>query len=184
MRKNLGPDPLLYPQPVMIIGTYDKDGNANAMNAAWGGIVGYDEIIIDLSKHKTTENILETKAFTVSMADEAHVVPSDYVGLVSGAKVPDKISRAGFTITKSSYVNAPIINELPVALECELIKVIDGGKYLGRIVNVSADESVLGTDGKISLDNFRPIIFDPVHHGYYGFGNKVGDAFKDGSRLK
>ena len=110
MRKDLGANPYLFPQPVMIIGTYDENGKANAMNAAWGGIVGRNEIIIDLSNHKTTENLLETRAFTVSVADLEHLVPCDYVGIVSGNKEPDKMEKAGFTTTKSKFVNAPVIN--------------------------------------------------------------------------
>ena len=185
MRKNFGVQPLLFPQPVLIIGTYDENSNANAMNAAWGGIVGRDEIMIDLlSMHKTTNNILVSKAFTVSAADAAHVIASDYVGIVSANNEPDKMKKAGFTTTKSAFVNAPIINELPVTLECELIKIIDGSKYLGKIKNVSVDESVLGEDGQISLDKFFPITFDTVHHAYYKLGEKVGNAFKDGAQLK
>lgn len=126
MRKDLGAKPYLFPQPVMIIGTYDENGKANAMNAAWGGIVGRNEIIIDLSNHKTTENLLETRAFTVSVADLEHLVPCDYVGIVSGNKEPDKMEKAGFTTTKSKFVNAPVINELPLTLECVLTQVIDG----------------------------------------------------------
>ena len=132
MRKDLGAKPYLFPQPVMIIGTYDENGKANAMNAAWGGIVGRNEIIIDLSNHKTTENLLETRAFTVSVADLEHLVPCDYVGIVSGNKEPDKMEKAGFTTTKSKFVNAPVINELPLTLECVLTQVIDGSKYLGE----------------------------------------------------
>mgnify|MGYP004509692759 FL=1 len=183
-RKNFGAKPFLFPQPVMIIGTYDENGKANAMNAAWGGIVGMDEIIIDLSHHKTTENLLATKAFTVSAADVEHLAACDYVGLISGSKEPEKMEKAGFTTTKSSFVNAPIINELPVTLECELVKVIDGSMYLGRIVNVSVDERVLGEDGQISLEKFSPITYDTVHYGYYKLGQRVGSVFKDGERLK
>ncbi|BFL47983.1 flavin reductase family protein [Lactonifactor longoviformis] len=183
-RKNFGAQPLLFPQPVLIIGTYDENGKANAMNAAWGGIVGSDEIIIDMSHHKTTDNIMKLKAFTVSAADAEHVTACDYVGLVSGANEPQKMEKAGFTVTKSAFVNAPVINELPVTLECELVKVVDDSKYLGKIKNVSVDERVLGEDGQISLDKFNPIIFDTVHHGYYRFGEKVGSAFLDGARLK
>lgn len=183
-RKNFGAKPYLFPQPVLIIGTYDENGKANAMNAAWGGIVGRDEIIIDLSQHKTTENLLRTKAFTVSAADVEHMIASDYVGMVSGNKEPEKMEKAGFTTTKSSFVNAPIINELPVTLECELVKVIDDSKYLGRIVNVSVDERVLGEDGEISLELFKPITYDTVHYGYYELGKRVGNAFKDGAQLK
>lgn len=183
-RKNFGAQPLLFPQPVLIIGTYDENGKPNAMNAAWGGIVGRNEIMIDLSQHKTTENILKTKAFTVSAADTEHVLACDYVGLISGAKEPQKMEKASFTTTKSAFVNAPVINELPVTLECELVKVVDESKYLGKIKNVSVDEKVLGEDGQISLDKFHPITFDPVHHGYYSFGEKVGNAFQDGAKLK
>ncbi|OKZ79734.1 MAG: flavin oxidoreductase [Clostridium sp. CAG:12237_41] len=183
-RKNFGAQPFLFPQPVLIIGTYDEQGKANAMNAAWGGIVGRDEIIIDMSQHKTTDNIKLNKAFTVSAADTEHMVESDYVGMVSGKDEPEKMEKAGFTTVKSEYVNAPVIKELPVALECELIKIIDDNKYLGRIKNVSVDESVLGEDGEISLQKFVPITYDPVHHGYYKLGEKVGNAFKDGAKLK
>ena len=183
-RKNFGAKPYLFPQPVLIIGTYDENGTANAMNAAWGGIVGADEIMIDLSHHKTTENLLKTKAFTVSAADVEHMAACDYVGLVSGNAEPKKMEKAGFTTTKSQFVNAPIINELPVTLECELVDVIDGSKYLGRIKNVSVDERVLGKDGEISLDLFSPITYDTVHHGYYRLGERVGNAFQDGNKLK
>ena len=183
-RKNFGAKPFLFPQPVLIIGTYDENGKANAMNAAWGGIVGADEIMIDLSHHKTTENLMKTKAFTVSAADAEHVVACDYVGSVSGSTEPNKMEKAGFTTTKSEFVNAPIINELPVTLECELVDVIGGSKYLGRIKNVSVDERVLGEDGEISLDLFLPITYDTVHHGYYRLGERVGNAFQDGGKLK
>ena len=183
-RKNIGAKPYLFPQPVMIIGTYDEDGKANAMNAAWGGIVGADEIIVDLGSHKTTENIKVKKAFTISIGDAEHVIPCDYVGIISGSNEPDKMNKAGFTTSKSEFVDAPIINELPLALECELIEVIGANKYLGKIKNVSADESILDDNGNITLDKFFPIIFDPAGHGYYKLGEKVGNAFKDGAALK
>ncbi len=184
MKKNFGAKPYLFPQPVMIIGTYDENGKANAMNAAWGGIVGADEIMIDLSSHKTTDNILLNKAFTVSVGDEEHLTACDYVGLVSANKEENKMEKAGFTVTKSSFVNAPVINELPLTLECELTDVIGGSKFLGKIVNVSIDERVLGDDGELSLDKFTPITYDAVHHGYYRLGDRVGNAFKDGNVLK
>lgn len=184
MRKNFGAKPFLYPQPVMIIGTYDENGKANAMNAAWGGIVGSNEIIVDLGSHKTTDNIMKTKAFTVSIADTAHTVSCDYVGVVSANKEPDKMAKAGFTTVKSEFVNAPVINELPLVLECELKQVIDGSKFIGEIKNVSADECILGEDGEIDLDKFHPITYDTVHHGYYELGKRVGNAFEDGIELK
>lgn len=168
----------------MIIGTYDEEGKANAMNAAWGGIVGRNEIIVDLGQHKTTENIKNKKAFTVSVADVEHLTACDYVGIVSGNKEPHKMEKAGFTSTKSNYVNAPIINELPLTLECELIKIIDDSKYLGEIKNVSIDEKILGEDGKLDLNKFSPITYDTVHLGYYALGEKVGNAFSDGKKLQ
>ena len=184
MRKNFGAKPYLFPQPVMIIVTYDENGKANAMNAAWGGIVGSDEIMVDLGSHKTTDNILLHKAFTVSVGDVEHMTACDYVGLVSGNKEENKMEKAGFTTTESTFVHAPIINELPLTLECELVNVTDGSKFLGKIVNVSIDESVLGEDGELSLEKFSPITYDTVHFGYYRLGEKVGNAFKDGAALK
>lgn len=184
MRKNFGAKPFLYPQPVMIIGTYDEEGQANAMNAAWGGIVGMNEIIVDLSSHKTTENLMKTKAFTVSVADAAHMAACDYVGVVSANKEPDKMQKAGFTTVKSEFVNAPVINELPLTLECVLTQVVDGSKFIGEIKNVSVDESILGEDGKIDLDKFTPIIYDTVHYGYHKMGERIGNAFQDGKQLQ
>lgn len=184
MRKNFGAKPYLFPQPVMIIGTYDENGKSNAMNAAWGGIVGSDEVVVDLGSHKTTDNIMLNKAFTVSVGDVEHMLACDYVGLVSGNKEENKMEKAGFTTTKSEFVNAPVINELPLTLECELADVIDGSKFIGKIVNVSIDESVLGDDGELSLEKFSPITYDTVHYGYYRLGEKVGNAFKDGAALK
>lgn len=159
-------------------------GSAGARMAAWGGIVGMDEIIIDLSQHKTTENIMVNRAFTVSPADVEHMTACDYAGIVSAGKEPKKMEKAGFTTSKSNFVNAPVINELPVTLECELAEVIGGSKYLGKIKNVSVDESVLGGDGEISLEKFHPITYDTIHYGYYGLSGRVGNAFKDGASLK
>ena len=184
MSKNFGAKPFLFPQPVMIIGTYDANGKANAMNAAWGGIVGMNEVIVDLASHKTTDNLMLNKAFTIAMADVAHMTACDYVGIVSANREPNKMEKAGFTTRKSEFVNAPVINELPLTLECKLIKVIDDSKYLGEIVNVCADESILGEDGQISLDKFKPIVYDTVHYGYYPLGERIGNAFKAGEALK
>ena len=175
---------MLFPQPVLIIGTYDEDGKANAMNAAWGGIVGRDKIIIDLSSHKTTDNIMKRGAFTVSMGDKDHVIPCDYVGIVSANDEPNKMEKAGFSTTKSEFVDAPVINELPVALECKLIKVLEDSMYLAQIVNVAADEKVLSDEGKITLSKFFPITYDTSEFGYYALGECVGTAFQDGAKLK
>ena len=186
MRKNFGAKPMCYPMPVYIIAAYGADGIPNAMNAAWGGISEEEEISMCISaEHKTTENILRSKAFTVSMATEAQVVACDYVGIVSGNKVPDKFAKAGFHATKSEFVDAPLIDELPMALECQLVSYDpESCRLVGRIVNVSADESVLGADGKIDPEKLRPITYDPVHHHYLTLGKKIGHAFKDGLALK
>lgn len=186
MRKNFGAKPLLYPQPVFIIASYDENGVPNAMNAAWGGISEEKEISICVSEdHKTTKNILARKAFTVSMADEDHVTECDYVGVVSGNKVPDKLERAGFHTVKSEFVDAPIIEELPMAVECRLISYdAETCRLVGEIVNVCADERVLGENGKVDPAKLKPITFDPMNHAYLALGEKVGNAFSDGLQMK
>lgn len=181
-RINFGPKPFIYPMPVLIIGTYDENGVPNAMNAAWGTITDMNEITISISPHKTTENFLKTGAFTVSIATEDTVVPCDYVGVESASKVPDKFAKAGFHATRSEYVNAPLIDELPMALECK-VKSYEDEILVGEIVNVCADESIL-TDGKIDPKKLKPIAYDPVNHTYVGLGNVVGKAFSDGLKLK
>ena len=186
MRKNFGAKPMCYPMPVYIIGTYGADGTPNAMNAAWGGISEETEISICISAdHKTTENILLRKAFTVSMATAKYIAACDYVGIVSGNQEPDKFARAGFHATKSEFVDAPLIDELPMALECELISYDpESCRLVGRIVNVSADESVLGDNGKVDVNKLQPITFDPMNNHYLVLGEKVGQAFRDGVALK
>ncbi|MBQ8162882.1 MAG: flavin reductase [Clostridia bacterium] len=185
MRKNFGAKPMLYPMPVLIIGSYDENGKANAMNAAWGGISEETEISICVSEdHKTTENILKTKAFSVSVADQSNVISADYVGIASGNSVPNKIEKCGWTPVKSDFVNAPLFDELPFALECELISYdSESCRLVGRIVNVCADERIL-TDGKIDLSKFSPITYDPANHDYIALGKKVGKAFSDGKKIK
>lgn len=183
-RKNFGAKPFTYPQPVLIIATYDEDGRPDAMNAAWGGISDSTEISICLSAgHKTVKNLRKTGAFTVSMADAAHVAACDYVGLASANTVPDKLERAGFTVVRSERVNAPVICELAVCLECR-VKSYDPetGRLVGEIVNVSADEAVL-TEGKVDPAKVRPISFDPFNNTYHVLGEQVGTAFSDGKRL-
>ena len=185
MRKNFGSKSWLYPMPVLIIAAYDEAGIPNAMNAAWGGMFTDEHIGICISQgHKTTKNILATKAFTVSMATAKEVVACDYVGIVSGNLERDKMTKAGFTVERSEVVNAPIIKELPMTLECEMVSYDEESCHLvGRIVNVSADESIL-TDGKIDYAKLRPITYDPVNHHYIELGAKVGNAFSDGKKLK
>ena len=186
MRKNFGAKPMCYPMPVYIIATYGTDGTPNAMNAAWGGISEEEEISICISAdHKTTENILAKRAFTVSMATANQMAACDYVGIVSGTKVPDKFAKAGFHATKSEFVDAPLIDELPMAVECELISYDpESCRLVGRIVNVSADESVLGENGKVDPAKLQPITYDPMNHRYLALGQIVGQAFHDGLALK
>jgi len=185
MRKNFGSKPWFYPLPVLIIGTYDEAGKANAMNAAWGGIYNTNQVVLCLSEgHKTTKNIKSKGAFTISFADADHMVAADYVGLVSANETEDKMERAGFHTTKSEHVDAPIINELSMALACRLVKVNEDGNIVGEIVNVSADESILDEDGAIDPAKLQTISFDPVHNAYLKLGEKIGNAFMDGAKLK
>ncbi len=185
MRKNFGAQSDVYPMPVFIVAAYDENEKPNCMNAAWGGIYEQNQIMVCLSHgHKTTQNIKETKAFTVSIADANHVLEADYVGVVSGNKEPDKMEKAGLTTVKSEFVNAPIINEFPMSIECKLLKFNEDGICIGEIVNVSADESVLGIDGLIDPEKLQAITFDPVHNAYLKLGEKVGNAFSDGNKLK
>lgn len=186
MRKNFGAKPYTYPQPVFIIATYGEDGMPDAMNAAWGGISEGDEISMCLSAgHKTVKNLLARGAFTVSMADADHVIACDYVGIVSGNNVPDKLEKAGFHAVRSEFVDAPLIEELAIAAECRLVS-YDGktGRLVGKIVNISVDEKVLDENGNVDVAKAAPITFDPFNNAYIKLGEKVGNAFKDGAALK
>lgn len=184
MRKSFGAKPFIYPMPVLIIASYDENGLPNAMNAAWGSAADMNRIAIYVSAgHKTMKNILARKAFTVSMADEKNVLAADYVGIVSGNKTPDKLSRCGWETSPSENVDAPIIDCLPMILECRLVSYDTESELLiGEIVNVLADESIL-SDGAIDPQKLRPIIYDPVNHDYLAIGEKVGNAFEDGKNL-
>ena len=186
MRKNFGAKPMCYPMPVYIIGTYNADGTPNAMNAAWGGISEEKEISICVdSGHKTAENLMTRKAFTVSMATAKHIRACDYVGIVSGNKVPDKFARAGFHATKSPFVDAPLIDELPMALECKVVSYDpETCRLVGEIVNVCVEESVLDESGKVDVVKLQPLTYDPMNHHYLVLGEKAGHAFHDGMALK
>ncbi len=185
MRKNFGTKPWVYPMPVFIVAAYDCDGKPCCMNAAWGGIYEENQIMICLAEsHKTTKNIKESQAFTVSIADAGHMLEADYVGIVSGNKTSDKMEKAGFTTVKSEFVNAPIIEQLPMTVECKLIKFNEDGICIGEIVNVSADESILGENGMIDPVKLDPLAFDPVHHAYLKLGERIGTAFSDGKKIR
>ena len=182
-RKNFGPDHALVttPQPCVMIATWDKDHNPDVMMAAWAGQYDYKRIVVSLSKHKTTENLELTGAFTVSFADIRTVAESDYFGLVSGNKVPDKVAKVGFTVTPSPNVDAPIINEYPLTLECKVVSWADG-ILVGEVVNQSASESIL-TDGKIDLAKLQPIVFDAAGMCYRSIGDIVGGAWNAGKKF-
>ena len=185
MRRNFGAKPMVYPMPVFIIGTYDKSGVANAMNAAWGGISEENEITICVSDdHKTTFNLLETGAFTVSMATADYVKECDFLGIVSGNDVSNKLEKCGFHTVRSELVNAPIITELPMCIECK-VKSYDkeSCRLIGEIVNVSADESIITENGKIDVSKLRPITYDSSNHKYIALGEIVGNAFSDGKKI-
>lgn len=171
--------------PVLIVGSYDENGVPNAMNAAWGGIYDTNLVMVCLADdHKTTDNIKKSGAFTISFATADRVIPCDYVGITSANDVPDKFARAGFHATKSELVNAPIIDELPMTVECRLVKFNEDGICIGEIVNISADQSVLDGEGRVDAKKLDPIIYDSCSHAYWSFGEKVGRAFSDGKKIK
>jgi flavin reductase (DIM6/NTAB) family NADH-FMN oxidoreductase RutF len=182
-RKNFGPEHALMttPQPCVMIATWDKDHNPDVMMAAWAGQYDFRQIVVSMSKHKTTENLELTGAFTVSFADVRTVAESDYLGLVSGSKVPDKVARAGFTCSPSPNVDAPIIDQYPLTLECKVVSWADG-ILVGEVVNMSADDSIL-TDGKVDLDKLQPIVFDAAAMTYRALGDVVGKAWGAGKKF-
>lgn len=185
MRKNFGQKPWLYPMPVLVIGTYNEDGTANAMTAAWGMICDYDKLMLCLAQnHKTVSNILQRKSFTVSIADENNLLQADFVGIVSGNTDPDKLKKTGWTISKSALVDAPMFEQLPLTLECRFVSMdAESECIVGEIVNVSADETVI-TDGKIDTAKLHAVTYDPMHNDYYVITKRVGKAFGDGLQLK
>jgi len=185
MRKDFGVKPWFYPMPVFIVAAYDEAGVPNAMNAAWGGMHTDDRIGLCLSEeHKTTKNILAKRAFTVSMATQGQIEACDYVGIASGNDIEDKFSRAGFHAVRSAHVDAPLIEELPMAMECELISYDEETCYMvGRIVNVSVDEGVLGEHGRIDVTRLQPVVYDPCSKDYLAVGEKVAKAFSAGKAI-
>ncbi len=187
MRKKLNITEGIFPMPVLMVATYNEDGSVNVMNAAWGTMQERGNVALNLTEtHKTVKNIKARKAFTVSIADAAHVVEADYFGVESGNRVGNKVENSGLTASKSELVDAPVINEFPLCLECEFIEYQDG-EYgcgvIGKVVNVTADEKVI-VDGKIDINLVNAIAFDPYTHGYYKVSGRVGEAFKDGLQLK
>lgn len=187
MKKSLGSFPGVYPMPVLMVAAYDEDGKVGVMNAAWGMICDMDKIALFISEgHKTTQNILKTKAFTVSIADKAHMDVADFVGIATGNKMADKFERTGYHAIKSESVNAPIIDEFPYVMECELAEVIDTENMyciVGKIVNTQADENILDEKDKVEVEKLNALIFDQFKHGYYVTGEQVGKAWNAGKNL-
>ena len=187
MRKNLGSQPAVFPMPVLMVTSYDENGTVQVMNAAWGMICDMDKIALFIDEdHATTRAIRQTGAFTVSIADKDHMDVADYYGIATGNKMPDKFERSGYHAEKSTYVNAPVITEFPVTLECELAEITQTENLhavVGRIVNVSADEKVLSENGKIDPMKLNALIFDQFQNGYYVATQKVGKAWNAGAGL-
>ena len=183
MRKNIKTTEAIFPMPVLMIATYNEDGSVDVMNAAWGTMLSRNQVILNLTEsHKTVKNIKERKAFTVSIADSKHVVEADYLGIVSGNNTPNKFENTKLTATRSENVDAPIINEFPICMECEFIEYNDCG-VLGKVVNTTADENVMNGDN-VDITKVSAIAFDPYTHGYYKVEERIGNAFKDGLELK
>lgn len=187
MRKNIKTTEAIFPMPVLMIATYNEDGTVDVMNAAWGMMLERDYVVLNLTEtHKTVKNIKERKAFTVSIADANHVVEADYFGVVSGNNTPNKFENSGLTATKSENVDAPIINEFPICMECEFVEYQDeeyGCGVVGKVINVSALENVMNGDN-VDISLVNAIAFDPYTHGYYKVTERIGNAFKDGFQLK
>ncbi|MBQ8421475.1 MAG: flavin reductase [Bacteroidales bacterium] len=186
--KSFGPKPWVLPQPVLIIGTYNENGTPNAMNAAWGGQWDAKEIMICMGSHATTENLARCADFTVAFATKETLVASDFVGIVSAKKDSQKIQKTGWTAVKAENVNAPVFTDFPMTLECRILRKIDeaaeGYNIVAEIVNILVDENYLAEDGQPDVEKMQLITYEPVHHGYVVLGERVGNAFSDGKKLK
>lgn len=186
--KSFGTKAWLLPQPVLIIGTYDKDGKPNAMNAAWAGTWDYKEIMISMGNHATTENLNLCGDFTVAFATRETLVEADYVGLVSARKEPKKIERTGWKAEKAENVNAPVFLDFPMTMECRIKRKIDesetGYYIIAEVVNILCAEDCLAADGKPDMEKMHLITFDPIHNGYVEMGQRVGNAFADGKKVE
>ena len=187
MKKQIKTTEAIFPMPVLLISTFNDDGSVYFMNAAWGTMLERYMVALNLTEtHTTVKNIKSHKGFVVHIADAKHVVEADWFGCVHGEKAPDKFEKSGMTYVKSELVDAPVINELPVALECEFVEYKNdetGLGVIGKVLRTSVEEANL-KDGKVDGDSLEAIAFDPYTHGYYKVGGRVGDAFKDGLKLK
>ncbi len=186
--KRFEPKPWVVPQPVLIIGTYNEQGEANAMNAAWAGQWDTKEIMISMGVHATTENMNRNGEFTVAFATKQTMVASDFVGIVSAKNDPKKMEKTGWNIEKAEKVNAPVFTDFPMTLECRIKEKIDetatGYYIIAEIVNILVDEKYLGEDNNPDIEKMELIAYNPIQHTYIQLGNKVGHAFSDGKALK
>lgn len=186
--RNFGTKPWMLPQPVLIIGTYNDDGTPNAMNAAWGGQWDRGEIMISMGAHATTENLARCPEFTVAFATKDTMVAADFVGIVSAKSDLQKMNKTGWTAVKSENVNAPVFTDFPMTMECRIKTKIDeseeGYYIVADVVNILVDENYLTEDGKPDVHKMGLITYEPVSHSYVALGDKVGNAFSDGKKLK
>lgn len=188
MKKSIGQKTIVYPAPVFVVGSYGKDGKPNAMTASWGGICCSNPPCVAVSLRKVTHsyaNVVERRAFTINIPSEDLVKAADYFGLVSGRDA-DKFSVTGLTPVKSELVDAPYIKEFPLILECRVLQIIEIGlhtQFIGEIMDVKAEESVLGDEGSPSMEKVRPVIFTPVSRTYHGVGQYIGKAFSVGKEI-
>lgn len=187
MKKDLGVKPYLFPMPVLMVASYNEDGSVNVMNMAWGGICGRNMVSLRINEnHKTSQNIKARGAFTISIADAAHIEQADFFGIASGNKMPDKFARSGLTALKSEKVDAPVVQEFPLALECRVVDDrmdVCGHLIFGEIVGVLADESVLDEAGNVDAGRLNALVYDQMQSGYYTIGEKIGQAWETGKAL-
>lgn len=185
--KDLGVKPYMFPMPVGMIATYNEDGSVNVMNMAWGGICSENLVALNLDEdHKTSQNIKRTGAFTLSIADVDHVVEADYFGIATGNDAKDKFARSGMHAHRSTRVDAPVVEEFPITLECKVAEIqhgIEGFRVVGEIVNVLANENVLDSNGRVDPKKVNAIMYDTFQSGYYAVGEKVGQAWDSGRKL-
>ncbi len=189
MKKSLGAKTIVYPTPVFIVGTYDKDGRPNATNAAWAGICCSVPPCVAISLRQATYtygSIMEQKAFTVSIPSQDFIREADYFGVASGRN-DDKFFLTGLTPVKSDLVNAPYVQEFPLVLECQLLHTLELGLhtlFVGEIKDVKAEENILGPDGHPDIEKLKPLVFSPTGLTYHGVGEYLGKAFSLGKEIK
>ena len=187
MKKDLGVKPYLFPMPVLMVASYNEDGSVNVMNMAWGGICGRNMVSLKINEnHKTSKNIRARGAFTISIADAAHIEAADFFGIASGNKLPDKFARSGLTAVKSEKVDAPVVQKFPLTLECRVVDDrmdVCGHLIFGEIVGVLADESVLDEAGTVDAGRLNALVYDQMQSGYYTIGVKIGQAWETGKAL-